>query len=84
MMEQRIAVVETEVRMLKETTREIHEKLDSMTSSIIKLDAHLSNGIGKRIADEVEKNRAGKARTQQLILAAIGTCVVVLQLVAIL
>jgi len=83
-MEQRIAVVETEVRMLKETTREIHEKLDSMTSSIIKLDTHLSNGIGKRIADEIENNRSGKARTQQLILAAIGTVVVLLQLVAIL
>jgi len=83
-MEQRIAVVETEVKTLKESVHEVHQKLDDISSSLVRVDTHLSNGIGKRIADEIERNRAGKARTQQLILAAIGTVVVVLQLVAIL
>jgi len=83
-MEQRIAIVETEVKTLKESVHEVHKKLDDISTSLVRVDTHLSNGIGKRIADEIEHNRAGKARTQQLILAAIGTAVVVLQLVAIL
>ena len=80
-MEQRISICEMEIKTMKESMRDMHTKLDDLSTGLTRIDTHLSNGIGKRIADEIERNREVKARTQHLIIGFSGLVLVALQII---
>ena len=82
-MEQRISICETEIKTMKESMHDLHTKLDDLSTGLTRIDTHLSNGIGKRIADEIERTREAKARTQHLILGIAGAVLVAMQIVVV-
>jgi len=82
-MEQRISICETEIKTMKESMRDLHTKLDDLSTGLTRIDTHLSNGIGKQIADEIERSREVNARTQHLILGIAGAVLVAMQIVVV-
>jgi len=81
-MEHRITVLETKVSQLEDKVSCINQKMDSVHESVTRIDEHLQNGIGQRIADKIEANRAGKSRTHNTIIALIGIALVAVEIVA--
>jgi hypothetical protein len=83
MIEQRMSVCETEIKSIKESVRDLHVKLDDLSTGVTRIDTYLSNGLGKRIADEIEKTREVKARTQHVILGITSVVLVAMQIVVV-
>ena len=81
-MEHRITVLETKVSQLEGQMSCVNTKLDTVNDTVTRIDEHLQNGLGQRIADKIEATRATKSRTHNTIIALIGAALLAVEIVA--